>query len=79
MHIAALMTALLALSAPLQGQPQAPPADSVPAPTNVQGAQYPRLTPDLRAVFRIKAPDAQKVEFAFFNPRRVAPQKSVKS
>ena len=37
--------------------------DSVPAPTNVSGAQYPRITPDLRVIFRIKAPDAQKVEF----------------
>ena len=48
---------------------QEPPrndADSVPAGTNVPGAQYPRITSDLRVVFRIKAPDAQKVEFAFF-------------
>ncbi len=45
---------------------QAPPlatTDSIPAPTNVRGAEYPRITPDLCVVFRIKAPDAQKVEF----------------
>jgi len=70
MPIVALAIALLSLSAPLQGQPQTPPADTIPAPTNVQGAQYPRITSDLRAIFRIKAPDAQKVEFAFFNPKR---------
>jgi enterochelin esterase-like enzyme len=52
------------------GTLQAPPADSVPASTNVPGAQYPRITRDLRAIFRIKAPDAQKVEFAFYSPRR---------
>jgi enterochelin esterase-like enzyme len=67
MHIVSLLAALLSLATPLQGQPQ---ADSVPAPTNVSGAQYPRITPDLRVIFRIKAPDAQKVEFAFYSPKR---------
>src|SRR4051812_39371856 len=54
------------------GQPQAA-NDSVPAPTNVSGAEYPRITPDLRATFRIKAPDAQKVEFAFFGTSKRYP------
>lgn len=40
-----------------------PPADSVPSPTNIGGAEYPRVTSDLRVVFRVKAPDAQKIEF----------------
>lgn len=35
----------------------------MPAPTNVGGAEYPRLTSDLRVIFRVKAPDAQKIEF----------------
>ncbi|MFT3935171.1 MAG: alpha/beta hydrolase-fold protein [Chitinophagaceae bacterium] len=35
---------------------------SKPASTNVRGAEYPRVNPDLSATFRIKAPDAQKVE-----------------
>jgi enterochelin esterase-like enzyme len=75
MQFLLLVIALLPLThpaAPAQGQitPTPPPPESVPAPTNVQGAQYPRITPDLRAIFRIKAPDAQKVEFAFFNPKR---------
>ncbi len=38
------------------------PENSHPATSNVMGAQYPRITPDLRAEFRLHAPDAQKVE-----------------
>lgn len=70
MHALFLLMTLLPLVFAAQDQPAAPPPDTVPAPTNVQGAQYPRITPDLRAIFRIKAPDAQKVEFAFFTPKR---------
>lgn len=55
------MTCLL-LSRPAQGQPPTA-SEAIPAPTNAGGAQYPKVTPDLRVVFRIKAPDAQKVEF----------------
>lgn len=33
-----------------------------PASTNVPGAEYPRILPDNRVMFRIKAPDAQKVQ-----------------
>ena len=36
--------------------------DSQPASSNVMGADYPRIYPDLRTVFRIKAPGAQKVQ-----------------
>lgn len=60
MSLALLMLALLPLNA--QGQPQAV-IDGVPATTNVSGAQYPRITADSRVIFRVKAPDAQKVEF----------------
>jgi enterochelin esterase-like enzyme len=38
------------------------PDDSVPAPTNVPGAQYPRVYPDGRVTFRLVAPTAQKVQ-----------------
>src|ERR1051325_9839061 len=72
MAISSLMTALLTLLPLPQAQP---PADSVPAPTNVPGAQYPRITPDLRVIFRIKAPDAQKVELGFYSPKRYAATK----
>jgi enterochelin esterase-like enzyme len=33
-----------------------------PAPTNVRRAKFPQILPDSRAIFRIKAPDAQKVQ-----------------
>lgn len=51
------------------------PADSVPAPTNIRGQEYPRVHADGRVTFRIKAPGAQKVEFAFFTPKRYPAQK----
>ncbi len=34
----------------------------VPASTNVRGAKYPRILPDKRVIFRVKAPEAQKVQ-----------------
>jgi enterochelin esterase-like enzyme len=34
----------------------------VPASTNIPGQEYPRILPDNRVMFRIKAPDAQKVQ-----------------
>lgn len=34
----------------------------IPASTNVRGAKYPQILPDSRAIFRIKAPEAQKVQ-----------------
>jgi enterochelin esterase-like enzyme len=36
--------------------------DSQPAASNVRGAQYPRVHADLRVTFRLKAPDARKVQ-----------------
>ena len=33
-----------------------------PAPTNVLGAEYPRVTDDSRVVFQLKAPQAQRVQ-----------------
>ncbi len=69
MRLFASVMALLVLVGTVRAQAQAA-SDSVPAPTNVPGAQYPRITPDQRVIFRIKAPDAQKVEFAFYSPRR---------
>jgi enterochelin esterase-like enzyme len=36
--------------------------DSRPATSNVRGAEYPRVHPDLRVTFRLKAPAAQKVQ-----------------
>jgi enterochelin esterase-like enzyme len=73
MWLAGLLPLLLA--AP-PGRAQDPkPADTVPAATNVQGAEYPRIHPDLRVTFRIKAPNAQKVVFAFFDSQRYPAKK----
>ncbi|MBK7133034.1 MAG: esterase [Bacteroidales bacterium] len=44
------------------GQTVQLPPDTQPAASNVRGAQYPRITSDLRAIFQVKAPDAQKVQ-----------------
>jgi enterochelin esterase-like enzyme len=65
----------LLLAAPAQDQ--APkPAEGIPAPTNIRGAEYPRVHDDLRVTFRIKAPDAQKVVFGFFDAQRYPATKS---
>ncbi len=60
----------LVLAPPGRAQESKPDDNTVPASTNVQGAQYPRIHPDLRVTFRIKAPDAQKVVFGFFDSQR---------
>src|ERR1039458_6447607 len=46
---------LLFIAAPAFAQ------EGVPAPSNVTGAQYPRILPDNSVIFRIKAATAQKV------------------
>ncbi len=69
MRTYSLLVALLTLAGAVSGLAQV--ADGgIPATTNVTGAQYPRITADLRVIFRIKAPDAQKVEFGFYSPKR---------
>jgi enterochelin esterase-like enzyme len=42
------------------------PDDFQPASTNVWGAAYPRVSADGKADFRIKAPDANKVQISFW-------------
>jgi len=37
-------------------------ADSAPATSNVGNAEYPRMAPDLRVTFRLKAPNAKQVK-----------------
>jgi enterochelin esterase-like enzyme len=44
------------------------PDDSKPASTNVMGAEYPRVHADLRATFRLKAPEARKVQVDIGKP-----------
>ena len=48
----------IALAAPAWAQP---PADCKPNALNIPGAPYPCLFPDNRVMFRVAAPDAQKV------------------
>ena len=50
---------LLLLATPLLAED----TPGVPASTNVRGAEYPRILSDNRVVFRIKAPQAQRVQF----------------
>ncbi len=72
---------ILALTVPppcASGQDKAPADksdDSIPASSNIRGAPYPRVHPDLRVTFRIKAPDAQKVEFKFVGSTSYPAQK----
>jgi enterochelin esterase-like enzyme len=56
---------LLLAAAPDQAEGPRP-TDPIPAPSNVRGAEYPKIHSDLRVTFRTKAPNAQKVEFGFF-------------
>jgi enterochelin esterase-like enzyme len=71
----ALLSLLLAAK-PQQAE-ASKPADTIPAPSNIRGAEYPRIHADLRVTFRIKAPSAQKVEYAFFGTsKRYPAQKS---
>jgi enterochelin esterase-like enzyme len=62
-RIAIFCVVYLASAAPVgQAQTTAPVDDgSIPAPSNIPGAGYPRIHPDLRVSFRLKAPEAQKV------------------
>jgi enterochelin esterase family protein len=43
------------------GAREQPPADCTPNPLNIPGAPYPCVFPDNRVMFRVAAPDAQKV------------------
>src|SRR6516165_10649820 len=61
-----LILALLTVPAAAQDGKQAgqkqPADEGQPATTNVTGAAYPRIHPDLRVTFRVKAPGARKVQ-----------------
>ncbi len=62
-----ITSALLATAAVCWGQSS---EDFQPASTNVWGAEYPRVASDNRAQFRVKAPNATKVQLNFWgNPK----------
>ena len=44
-----------------EAQNSQPPADSKPASTNIVGAEYPRIDAQRRAIFHVRAPEAQSV------------------
>jgi len=54
-HVVFVILALCMLRSAQEG-------DSRPAPTNIPGAEYPRLQSDLSATFRVQADQAQKVQ-----------------
>ncbi len=54
---------------------EAKPAEGIPASSNIRGREYPRVHPDRRVTFQIKAPDAQKVVFGFFDAQRYSAKK----
>src|SRR5436305_356266 len=57
------MRTILLLSLLACGLPSARADDEAkPASTNVPRAEYPRIHPDRRVTFRLKAPDAKKVQ-----------------
>jgi enterochelin esterase-like enzyme len=66
--ICSISTLLILVGIICQAQESSFPAGSEPASSNVRGAQYPRVTSDFRAIFRIKAPDALKVQVLLGNP-----------
>ena len=45
----------------ITGAREQPPAECKPNPLNIPGAPYPCVYPDNRVMFRVAAPDAQKV------------------
>src|SRR3954452_5525969 len=64
------MNALWLVGLLLAAPQDSKPPEGTAASTNIRGAEYPRILDDLRVTFRIKAPDAQKVEFGFFDNTR---------
>lgn len=55
-YTSTLLLFLFAFAANTLAQP------GTPAPTNVNGSEYPRLLPDNRVTFRVEAPDANTVQ-----------------
>ena len=55
------LIALFACLVSLSGIAQAQTA-GVPATTNIPGQKYPQILPDNRVLFRVKAPDAHKLQ-----------------
>ncbi|MDG3005404.1 alpha/beta hydrolase-fold protein [Paludisphaera mucosa] len=70
---AGLLPLILAAASYQEAVPKSDGA--VPASSNIRGSEFPRIHPDRRVTFRIKAPDAQKVVFGFFDEQRYPAEK----
>lgn len=57
-----LLCLFIAISVAGRAQSNGLPAGSKPATTNIRAADYPLILPDLKVVFRAKAPEAQKMQ-----------------
>ncbi len=62
-----LFAAFLAVTGGLNGQADDQLANSKPASTNIVGAEYPRIDVQRRAIFHVRAPEAQKVSVSLGN------------
>ena len=65
------LTSLLAIAACATCFAQTPNDDAIPLTSNVQGAQYPRITPDHKVTFRLRAADAAKVQVRIEMPKPI--------
>ncbi len=50
------------------GPPPAPVGEPKPAPTNIAGQEFPKIHPDGRVTFRLKAPEAKSVALNYGQP-----------
>jgi enterochelin esterase-like enzyme len=57
-----LVSVYIIISVYLNAQNNINKIEGEPASSNISGAEYPRILPDNSVIFRVKAPDAQKVQ-----------------
>lgn len=67
---AALVASVMYSQPPRRTAAAALPQEGVPAPSNVIGAQYPRILPDRSVIFRVKADDAREVRIGEYELTR---------
>jgi enterochelin esterase-like enzyme len=66
-YIVVLVTAFFITTGIVNGQADGQFENSKPASTNIVGAEYPRIDAQHRAVFHVRAPEAQKVTVSLGN------------
>jgi enterochelin esterase-like enzyme len=65
--IVVLVTAFFTITGIVNGQADEAPDNSKPASTNIVGAEYPRIDAQRRAIFHVRAPEAQQVSVSLGN------------